>query len=139
MNHIDDPASVTSPNSDHETVEGEKPDTAFKVVTDPKLLPTTNKVSWLRYALSYSILFGIVISLVTAAHFGGLELFQTPFQIVAVSIAIVGLLLLNGTGEVDYWELVTEYWWLCMPIAAGAGLFYILMDRGAESVAEGLE
>ena len=50
----------------------------------------------------------------------------------------VGGLLLYWTGShsIDWWELITRYWWLSMPVAGAAGLLLVMAQERADGLGD---
>lgn len=128
-----DPAHPSNPNSDHTTVNGEKPKDAFTVITDVDFLPTLDSAPATQRFKSHFLLFALLTGAVFGAWFFGFELFQfgetrdteIPFELAEpqaqswlqvgafLGLVIVALgVLVSSTGvlAIDWWELVLGYW-----------------------------
>ncbi|GAM88342.1 hypothetical protein ANO11243_063750 [Dothideomycetidae sp. 11243] len=137
LNAIDDPSDPSRDNDDHTSAKGLKPQTILEAVTDPSLKPTIENAGPVRKILSYGVLLSLVGGLMSVAYLSGMELFQSPLGLVGIGGGTFALLLFAGSDEVDYFELVTQYWFLVLPVALGVVFFYALLDDNAREAHKG--
>jgi len=135
-----DPAHPSQANHDHTNKDGEKPTTAFDVITDTSFVPTLDEAPKTQQAKSHGLLLFLVVGAVLGAWLFGFELFQvgvgesyTSLILVlgSTSAILVGALVWTGTMNIDWWEVVAGYWWLSLPVAGAAGLALVMMQEQA--------
>ena len=133
-----DPAEPANVNGNHTTTSGTKPTTAFTAITDPNFLPTLDNAPIEQHAKSHLLLLSMVLGAGLLAYLGGFELLQvseqSSWQDVGLGAGAAVLLVLAGlywTGAhyIDWWELVSGYWWLSMPVAGAAGLLLVMAQE----------
>jgi hypothetical protein len=121
MSSSTDPAHPSNANENHTTASGEKPKTAYTAVTDSDFLPTLDDAPVAQHAKSHGLLLFLVVGAVFSAWFMGFELFQPSENSSWIELGLglgavtaAGMLMLYWTGShyVDWWELVSGYWWL---------------------------
>jgi len=80
----------------------------------------------------------MIVGAVFAAWLMGFELFQiqedASWGVLALGLgSVIGmggaLMVWTGSHHIDWWELVAGYWWLSMPAAGAAGLFFVMAQE----------
>jgi len=140
-----DPAHPSNPNNDHTKTDGTKPQTAIDVIVDPDFLPTLEKAPIQQHLKSNLLLLSLITSGVFGSWLLGLDMFQVSEgqswgMLASGLMGVVGVIGLGvwftGALWIDWWELVLGYWWLSMPVAAGAGLLFVMAQEKSKGLKE---
>jgi len=140
-----DPAHASSANTNHTKQNGSKPQSAAEALLDPDFLPTLDDAPLEQKAKSHSLLVLLVLGAVCGAWFLGYDLLQIDsgktwtelgLMLGTVVLGTLGLLYWTGTGSIDLWSLVVEWGWYSLPVAAGAGLLFVMLQERTEAIRE---
>ncbi|KAI9745188.1 MAG: hypothetical protein M1818_001466 [Claussenomyces sp. TS43310] len=138
-----DPAHPSYANFDHTTQSGEKPKSALEAVTDPAFLPTLADAPVHQKLKSHSLLVLLIFGAVFGAWFMGFSVLQFSgcqswmelgLRLGSVATAALALIFWTGTGTIDLWSLIMEWGWYSIPVAATAGLIFVIMQERSESL-----
>lgn len=131
-------AHSSKANENHTTTDGTKPQTAVSTITDPDFLPTLDEAPATQHVKSHLLLLSLIVGGVFSAWFVGFKMFQVfehqswgelALGLGAVVAAAAGMLYWTGSHFIDWWELVTGFWWLSMPVAGAAGLLLLIAQE----------
>ncbi len=136
----DHPLSEKQTNTDDKKFE-----TTTAALTDPNFpLPELDEsTSYARHALSFFVLLALLVGGCVGAWFfepSFLQVSENVWVQVGILAGMAGftlmMLFFTGTVWIDWWELVLGYWWLSIPIAAAAGLVFVLNQESAMTLKE---
>jgi hypothetical protein len=118
----------------HDT-SSQKLHTTLAAATDPKFpLPTlTPKSTRVQYIRSFALLFVLLGSGLGGAYIMEATILQEPLYAGIIGLITVLGVFATGAAWIDWWGLVLEYWWLCLPVGGAAGLAFVMMQERATS------
>jgi len=134
---VADPAHHSSGNNDHTTSSGTKPTGVVEALLDPEFLPTTAKAPVMRKVQSAGILLILVIGAMLGARMLlNTEILQVQWPLFFATGAAIAGSIFAIAGDIDWWELLLAYWYLCLPVGAVTGALLVMMGEQATGLAD---
>jgi len=123
--------------------DDQKLDTNLDILPTLPALDQSTPVT--HQARSHLVLLCSLLSLIALAWISGLDILQvsgnTSYKQVALGLGIIvgiGGMALHWTGStsIDWYKMITNYWWLSMPVLGGTGLLLVMMQEGSSELRE---